>query len=143
MTTFSALSISTSCSRSSLPALLTIMWAEGTTATPVTTIRFRSSLSSCLISVQTVAGLAGGSTCSSPSMRHRALRSPKRFARGTFFDVAALHLVTLATLRRLGELQSTSRFEVARYRPNVVLDGDVPPFGENEWTGTTVRLARR
>lgn len=59
---------------------------------------------------------------------------------GTFFDVAALHLVTLATLHRLGELQPESRFEVARFRPNVVLDGEVAPFAENDWTGRSVAL---
>ncbi len=59
---------------------------------------------------------------------------------GAFFDVAALHLVTQATLRRLGALAPTSRFEVARYRPNVVLDGDVAPFVENGWAGSTLEL---
>ena len=45
-----------------------------------------------------------------------ALASPP----GTFFDVAALHVLTTATLRRLGELEPTSRFAVERYRPNIV-----------------------
>ena len=61
-------------------------------------------------------------------------------APGTFFDGAALHLVSVATLRRLGELQPGSRFEVARFRPNVVLEGDLPPFAENEWTGRMLGL---
>ena len=60
---------------------------------------------------------------------------------GTFFDVAALHAVTLPTLRRLDELQPSSRFDVDRFRPNVVLEGDLRPFGENEWSGRTLRLA--
>jgi len=59
---------------------------------------------------------------------------------GTFFDVASLHLLTVSSLRRLGELEPESRFEVARYRPNVVLAGEVAPFAENEWTGRTVHL---
>ena len=59
---------------------------------------------------------------------------------GTFFDVAALHLVVSATLRRLGELQPSSRFDVPRYRPNVLLDGDVAAFAENDWSGTTIGL---
>lgn len=59
---------------------------------------------------------------------------------GSFFDVAALHLVTQASLRRLRELQPISRFEVERFRPNVVLEGDTAPFDENEWTGSTVHL---
>lgn len=59
---------------------------------------------------------------------------------GTFFDVAALHVVSVATLRRLGELQPAGRFQVARFRPNVVLDGESLPFAENEWTGLTLAL---
>jgi uncharacterized protein YcbX len=65
-----------------------------------------------------------------------ALASPP----GTFFDVAALHVVTRATLERLGELEPESRFAVERYRPNVVLATDGPPFAENEWGGAELRL---
>jgi uncharacterized protein YcbX len=59
---------------------------------------------------------------------------------GTFFDVAALHLLTSATLRRLSELQPASRFDVARYRPNVLLGGEAEPFAENDWMGKTISL---
>lgn len=60
--------------------------------------------------------------------------------RGSFFDVATLHLVTMATLRRLHDLRPASRFEVARYRPNIVLEGEVDAFAENDWAGMTVNL---
>jgi uncharacterized protein YcbX len=53
---------------------------------------------------------------------------------GTFFDVAALHVIASATLDRLGEVQPASRFAVERYRPNVVVDG-VDAFAENAWGG--------
>ncbi len=59
---------------------------------------------------------------------------------GTFFDVAALHVVTTATLRRLGELQPASRFAVERYRPNIVVDAAVEPFAENSWSGAGMRF---
>jgi uncharacterized protein len=65
-----------------------------------------------------------------------ALASPP----GTFFDVSALHLVTTATLRGLGELAPESRFAVERYRPNVVIDTAGEPFAENDWAGASVRL---
>jgi hypothetical protein len=65
-----------------------------------------------------------------------ALASPP----GTFFDVAALHVVTTATLRHLGELEPGSRFAVERYRPNVVVDAGGDPFAENGWSGTSVRF---
>jgi uncharacterized protein YcbX len=59
---------------------------------------------------------------------------------GTFFDVAALHVLTTATLRRLGELEPGSRFSVPRYRPNIVIESDCEPFAENEWTGADMKF---
>jgi uncharacterized protein YcbX len=61
-------------------------------------------------------------------------------APGTFFDVSALHVVTEATLRRLGELAPESAFAVERYRPNLVLDAGDEPFVENGWTGGTATI---
>ena len=65
-----------------------------------------------------------------------ALASPP----GTFFDVAALHVVNAGTLRHLNEVRPTSRFEVRRYRPNIVIASSDPPFAENAWSGATVRF---
>lgn len=59
---------------------------------------------------------------------------------GSFFDVAALHVVTTSTLRHLGEVAPASRFAVERYRPNAVIDVDAAPFVENGWTGATAQL---
>ena len=59
---------------------------------------------------------------------------------GTFFDVAALHVLTTATLARLGELEPASAFAVQRYRPNIVIDGVRAPFAENDWSGATMRF---
>ncbi len=63
-----------------------------------------------------------------------ALASPP----GTFFDVAALHVVTTSTLRHLGDMAPASRFAVERYRPNIVVDSTGVPFAENGWTGTSL-----
>jgi MOSC domain-containing protein len=61
---------------------------------------------------------------------------------GTFFDAAALHLLTTATLDRLRALHPAGRFEVRRFRPNLVVtvDGGAEDFVENEWVGRTVTL---
>ena len=40
---------------------------------------------------------------------------------GTFFDFAALHLLTTGTLDRLRALYPQGRFEVRRFRPNLVV----------------------
>jgi uncharacterized protein YcbX len=61
---------------------------------------------------------------------------------GTFFDAAVVHLVTTATLDRLQALSPQSRFDIRRFRPNVVValaDG-VEGFAENDWVGRTVAL---
>ena len=59
---------------------------------------------------------------------------------GTFFDVAALHVLTTATLTHLGELAPSSRFTVERYRPNVVIESTGAPFAENDWSGSDVKF---
>jgi uncharacterized protein YcbX len=59
---------------------------------------------------------------------------------GTFFDCAVLHVLTTATLDRLRELYPQGRFEVRRFRPNVVVETSnrVKDFVEDAWIGRTV-----
>jgi uncharacterized protein YcbX len=61
---------------------------------------------------------------------------------GTFFDCAVVHLVTTATLDRLRELYPQGRFEVRRFRPNIVVEvsSDEKDFIENDWVGHTVLI---
>jgi len=61
---------------------------------------------------------------------------------GTFFDCAVLHVLTTATLDRLRELYPQGRFEVRRFRPNVVVETSdrVTGFVEDAWIGRTVRI---
>ena len=61
---------------------------------------------------------------------------------GTFFDCAVVHVLTIATLDRLRELYPQGRFEVRRFRPNLVLqtaDG-VKDFVEDAWIGHTLAI---
>jgi uncharacterized protein YcbX len=61
---------------------------------------------------------------------------------GRFFDYAALHLVTTASLDRLHELHPSGRFEARRYRPNLVVapvSGDAG-FVENDWAERTLAI---
>jgi uncharacterized protein YcbX len=59
---------------------------------------------------------------------------------GTFFDLATVHVLTTATLDRLRELYPEGRFEVRRFRPNIVVSGDEGGFVENEWVGHTLAI---
>jgi uncharacterized protein len=62
-------------------------------------------------------------------------------APGTFFNHAPVHIITTATLARLGELAPGSRFDERRFRPNLVVE--TPPgetgFVEHDWIGRTLR----
>jgi MOSC domain-containing protein len=68
---------------------------------------------------------------------------------GTFFDCAFVHLLTTSTLDRLRMLYPEGRFEVRRFRPNIVVEtANVEKgFVENAWIGQmlaigdTVRLS--
>jgi uncharacterized protein YcbX len=59
---------------------------------------------------------------------------------GTFFDCATIHLLTTATLETLRQLYPQGRFEVQRFRPNIVVKPaeSTQPFAENSWIGQTL-----
>ncbi len=60
----------------------------------------------------------------------------------TFFDFAVIHVLTTATIERLRELYPEGRFEVRRFRPNIVVESasDERTFIENSWIGRTLTL---
>ncbi len=60
--------------------------------------------------------------------------------RGTYFDAYPIHLLTTSWLAKLKELNSASRFEVPRFRPNLVIDGAEEGFAELGWCGTQIRI---
>jgi uncharacterized protein YcbX len=61
---------------------------------------------------------------------------------GTFFDCATVHVLTTATLERLRELYPAGRFEVRRFRPNIVVQTAslVKDFVEDAWIGHTLAI---
>ena len=61
---------------------------------------------------------------------------------GTFFDCALVHLLTTATLDRLRGLYPQGRFEVRRFRPNIVVEtANVErDFVENGWIGQVLAI---
>ena len=64
---------------------------------------------------------------------------------GTFFDVAVVHLLTTATIDRLRALYPQGRFDVRRFRPNVVVSTGPQEQGfvEDNWIGHTVAIGDR
>jgi len=61
---------------------------------------------------------------------------------GTFFDCAFVHLLTTAPLDRLRALYPEGRFEVRRFRPNIVVETEssAKDFMENAWVGQVLAL---
>jgi uncharacterized protein len=61
---------------------------------------------------------------------------------GTFFDIAVVHLLTTATISHLRALYPQGRFEVRRFRPNIVVStgSEDAGFAENGWIGRTVAI---
>jgi uncharacterized protein YcbX len=61
--------------------------------------------------------------------------------KGTFFDYAALHLLTTSSLAAMQHHYPEGRFEVRRFRPNIMVDtSGQDGFVENNWVGKTVKI---
>ena len=60
----------------------------------------------------------------------------------TFFDIAVIHLLTTSTIDRLRELYPEGRFEVRRFRPNIVVESasEEKEFIENSWVNRKLRI---
>src|SRR5438552_4623800 len=60
----------------------------------------------------------------------------------TFFDIAVIHLLTTSTINRLRELYPEGRFEVRRFRPNIVVESasEEKDFIENLWIGKKITI---
>lgn len=60
----------------------------------------------------------------------------------TFFDLAVIHLLTTSTINRLRELYPEGRFEIRRFRPNIVIESATgeKDFIENLWMGKKIMI---
>jgi uncharacterized protein YcbX len=60
---------------------------------------------------------------------------------GTFFDYAAMHLLTTSSMDAMQQLYPKGRFEVRRFRPNIMIDtSGQNGFVENEWVGKVIKI---
>lgn len=73
---------------------------------------------------------------------HRDDVTEEAMPAGTFFDCAPVHVLTTATLRYFAELYPKGRWDVARFRPNILVDtgDDTAGFVENAWIGRTLQV---
>ena len=75
-------------------------------------------------------------------LEHRDTVTEWELPAGTFFDLAVLHVLTTATIDRLRALYPDGRFEVRRFRPNIVVSTgpDQQGFVENDWIDRTIAV---
>lgn len=75
-------------------------------------------------------------------LAHRETVTDESMPAGTFFDLAVVHVLTTATIDRLRELYPQGRFEVRRFRPNIVVEpaSGEKNFVEDAWVGHTLAI---
>ncbi|MGZ4703436.1 MAG: MOSC domain-containing protein [Acidimicrobiales bacterium] len=59
---------------------------------------------------------------------------------GRFVDAMALLVLTRASLEQARTLHPSGEWNVRRFRPNLVLDGDLEGWAEDAWYGHTLRV---
>ena len=59
---------------------------------------------------------------------------------GSFLDLAAVHLITTATLNGAAAEHPALDWDVRRFRPNLVLDVDGPVLVEQQWLGRRLAI---
>lgn len=57
---------------------------------------------------------------------------------GTFLDLAAVHILTTASLRAITASYPAGRWEPARFRPSILVESDDEGFVEDAWIGSHV-----
>ena len=61
---------------------------------------------------------------------------------GTYFDAFSLSIMSQQSLATMNQLEGESRFDVRRFRPNLLVDipGTDHPFPEQTWVGKTLSI---
>src|SRR5207249_9882069 len=72
---------------------------------------------------------------------HRETVAGEGMPQDTFFALGPVHILTTATINQLRELYPEGRFEVRRFRPNIVVEtpGETG-FVENAWLNRTAAI---
>ncbi len=75
-------------------------------------------------------------------LAHKETITDEAMPKETFFDCAVVHVLTTATIDKLRGLYPQGRFEVRRFRPNIVVEpgSRETDFVENAWVGQTLAV---
>jgi uncharacterized protein YcbX len=75
-------------------------------------------------------------------LTHRETVTDEAMPPETFFDLSPIHVLTTSTIDRLRDLYSKGRFEVRRFRPNIVVEASASEisFVEDTWIGHTLAI---
>jgi uncharacterized protein YcbX len=65
---------------------------------------------------------------------------PSAVPEGSFFDLFPLSVLTTSTLDRLSELEPESRWDMRRFRMNVIVKTAAQGFVENDWVGRKLAI---
>lgn len=60
--------------------------------------------------------------------------------RGTYFDAYPIHLLTTSWLAALAQKNPQSKFDVRRFRPNILIDGADAGLAEQAWCGKHLKI---
>ena len=73
-------------------------------------------------------------------LTHRETVTDEAMPPETFFDLASIHVLTTSTIDRLRQLYPKGRFEVRRFRPNIVVEpnSEEIDFVDDSWIGHTL-----
>jgi uncharacterized protein YcbX len=75
-------------------------------------------------------------------LAHREIVTDEAMPSQTFFDVAVIHILTTSTINHFRELYPEGRFEVRRFRPNIVVESasEEKDFIENSWVNKKLKI---
>ncbi len=73
-------------------------------------------------------------------LNNRDLVTDEDMPKGTFYDLAIIHLLTTSTLNELSRLYPEGRFEARRFRPNIIINTEQDGFVESNWVGKTILI---
>jgi uncharacterized protein YcbX len=75
-------------------------------------------------------------------LAQREIVSDENMPSQTFYDIAVIHLITTSTINHLRKLYPEGRFEVRRFRPNIVIESASGENGflENSWIDKIITI---